>query len=160
MKTIFSRLIVGIAALFAAAAFAAPIGKVDTAWQLLGANDSIQVDSMNDPDVKGMTCHISYSKRGGLTGAVGLAEERSRFSLACRQTGPLVLSGDIRKQARINAFDRNIFFKEMIVTRMYDEANRTLIYLVTSKGLIDGSPFNSISTIPLAPWGTMEPVIK
>lgn len=157
---IISIIFFAILSVFSTLAQAQTIGKVDTGINLIGANPYIQVDMLVDPDIKGMTCHISYAKSGGLTESIGLSTDRSRFSLACRQTDQLVVPADIDKQKKISAFDRNPFFKEMIVTRMYDKANKTLIYLVSSKGLIDGSPFNSISTIPLAPWGAKEVIFK
>lgn len=141
-------------------AMAQVVGKVETAKRLMGSNDAIVVESIKDPEVQGVTCHVSYAKMGGLSGDLGLAEDPSRFSIACRQTGALVLASNVKKQRSIAAFDKNIFFKEMVVTRMFDEPNSTIIYLVSSKKLLDGSPFNAISTIPLMPWGTQEPVFK
>lgn len=125
-----------------------------------GSNDGIIVESIKDPEVEGVTCHISYAKTGGIGGDFGFAEDPSRFSIACRQTGALVMPANIKKQKSVAAFDKNIFFKEMIVTRMFDDKNATIIYLVSSRKLIDGSPFNAISTIPLMPWGVKEPVFK
>lgn len=161
MKSIKNSLLtIAVSIVAASTANAAVIGKVDSNFKLIGPNSSIQVESLVDPEVSGMACHISYAKQGGISGAIGLAEERSRFSLACRQTGQLVLAPNIKKQKKVDAFDRNIFFKEMIVTRMFDQEHNTLIYLVNSKGLIEGSPFNAISTVPLAPWGAKEVIFK
>lgn len=145
---------------FVGTAMAEVVGQVSTTFRMLGKNDEVVVESIKDPDVQGVTCHISYAKVGGLTGTIGLAEDPSNFSIACRQTGALILSANIDKTSKVTAFDRNAFFKEMIVTRMFDKPNNTLIYLITSKKLIDGSHFNAISSIPLMPWGTKEPLFK
>ena len=152
------KLLVAVMMVSSSASFAGVVGTVSTNMRLLGSNDSIVVESLTDDQVKGVTCHVSYAKVGGLSGAIGIAEDPSRFSIACRQTGPIVLNST--KQTEVAAFDRNIFFKEMKVVRMYDKNNSTIVYLVYSKKLIDGSPFNSISTIPAMPWGTIQPVIN
>lgn len=143
-----------------ASAWANKVGSIDTSFNLIGANHTIEVEALKDPSVEGVTCHLSYAKTGGISGSLGLAEDPSRFSIACRQTGPLVISGDYKKQTKVSSFDRNIFFKDMNVLRMWDEPNKTFIYLVFSKKLIDGSSFNAISTIPLMPWGTQEVTFK
>lgn len=132
MKKIFA-VIALVAGFSSMSVMAKNIGSVDTNFNLIGSNGSIEVDAMKDPEVQGVTCHISYAKTGGITGDLGLAEDPSRFSIACRQTRPLVLPAGIEKQKSVNSFSRNIFFKEMLVTRMFDKENKTLIYLVHSK---------------------------
>ena len=141
-------------------AMAEVVGEVITTFRMLGKNDAVVVESIKDPDIQGVTCHISYAKVGGLSGTVGLAEDPSQFSLSCRQTGALIINKNIDNTTKVTAFDRNAFFKEMIVTRMYDKPNNTLIYLITSKKLMEGSHFNAISSIPMMPWGITEPVFK
>lgn len=136
------------------------VGKVTTSTKLIGSNDSIVVESLNDPDIQGITCHISYAKAGGISGDMGFGEDPSRFSIACRQTGPIVTKTSIKEQKVISAFDRNIFFKAMKVERMFDQKNNTVVYLIYSRKLLDGSPFNSISSIPLMPWGSTEPQLQ
>ena len=140
-------------ATLAAPALAERIGCVTTEWKLLGANHKVCVESFADPKVPGVTCHVSQARTGGVAGSFGLAQDPSQFSLACRQTGPITLPDKLPKEATVFAEDTSVFFKETRVVRLWDEANRTLVYLAISRKLIDGAPANSISTVPLMPWG-------
>ncbi len=142
-----------ILTLAAAPASAEKIGCVTTEWKLLGANHKICVESFGDPKIPGVTCHVSQAKTGGVSGSLGLAQDPSQFSLACRQTGPITLPEKLPKEAVVFSEDTSIFFKETRVVRLWDAANRTLIYLAISRKLIDGAPANSISTVPIMPWG-------
>ena len=141
-------------ALFATPVVAENIGCVTTEWKLIGANHKVCVESFADPKISGVTCHVSQARTGGLSGTFGLAQDPSQFSLACRQTGPITLPEKLPKEATIFTEDTSIFFKETRVMRLWDEANRTLVYLAISRKLIDGAPANSISTVPVMPWGT------
>ena len=135
-------------------ASAEKIGCVTTEWKLLGANHKICVESFGDPKIPGVTCHVSQAKTGGVSGSLGLAQDPSQFSLACRQTGPISLPEKLPKEAVVFSEDSSIFFKETRVVRLWDAANRTLVYLAISRKLIDGAPANSISTVPIMPWGS------
>ncbi len=139
--------------LFSSAAQAEKIGCVTTEWKLLGANHKVCVESFGDPKIPGVTCHVSQARTGGISGTFGLAQDPSQFSLACRQTGPISLPEKLPKEATVFTEDTSIFFKETRVIRLWDEANRTLVYLAISRKLIDGAPYNSISTVPVMPWG-------
>ena len=134
-------------------ASAEEIGCVTTAWKLLGANHKVCVEAFEDPKIPGVTCHVSQARTGGLSGTFGLAQDPSQFSLACRQTGPITLPEKLPKEATVFTEDTSIFFKETRVMRLWDEANHTLVYLAISRKLIDGAPANSISTVPVMPWG-------
>lgn len=129
------------------------IGCVTTAWKLIGANHKICVEAFHDPKVPGVTCHVSQARTGGISGAVGLAQDPSQFSLACRQTGPIMLPAKLPGDETVFSEDTSILFKETRVVRMWDAANRTLVYVAISRRLIDGAPANSISTVPVMPWG-------
>ena len=135
-----------------APAFAERVGCVTTEWKLIGANHKICVESFGDPKIPGVTCHVSQAKTGGVSGSLGLAQDPSVFSLACRQTGPITLPEKMPKEATVFTEDTSVFFKETRVIRLWDEANRTLVYLAISRKLIDGAPANSISTVPVMPW--------
>ena len=141
-------------ATLAAPALAERIGCVTTEWKLLGANHKVCVESFSDAKIPGVTCHVSQARTGGVAGSFGLAQDPSQFSLACRQTGPITLPDKLPKEATVFSEDTSVFFKETRVVRLWDEANRTLVYLAISRKLIDGAPANSISTVPLMPWGT------
>ena len=129
------------------------IGCVTTAWKLIGANHKVCVEAFHDAKVPGVTCHVSQAKTGGVSGSLGLAQDPSQFSLACRQTGPITLPARLPKEEIVFTEDTSIFFKETRVVRLWDEANRTLVYLAISRKLIEGAPANSISTVPVMPWG-------
>ncbi len=130
------------------------IGCVTTEWKLLGANHKVCVESFGDPLIPGVTCHVSQARTGGISGSLGLAQDPSQFSLACRQTGPISIPAKLPKNAVVFSEDTSILFKETRVIRMWDEANRTLVYLAISRKLIEGAPANSISTVPVMPWGS------
>ena len=128
------------------------IGCVTTEWKLIGSNHKVCVESFNDPKIPGVTCHVSQARTSGLSGSFGLAQDPSQFSLACRQTGPISLPDKLPKDAVVFSEDTSILFKETRVVRMWDETNRTLVYLAISRKLIDGAPANSISTVPVMVW--------
>jgi len=139
--------------LASAPAAAETIGCVTTAWKLIGANHRVCVEAFSDPKVPGVTCHVSQARTGGVTGSLGLAQDPSQFSLACRQTGPITLPAKLPKDDVVFAEDTSVLFKETRVIRMWDEAHRTLVYLAISRRLIEGAPANAISSVPVMPWG-------
>jgi CreA protein len=136
----------------ASAAGAEEIGCVSTTWRVL-ADDKICVSAFDDPKVPGVTCHLSQARTGGLKGTVGVAEDRSRFSIACRQVGPITV--DLAKLPdEEEAFSErtSILFKQTRVVRLVDRVRRTLVYLAYSTKVVEGSPFNSLSSVPVMPW--------
>ena len=141
-----------LATLPALPSHAEQVGCVTTEWKLIGANHKVCVESFADPKVPGVTCHVSQARTGGVAGSFGLAQDPSQFSLACRQTGPITLPDKLPKEATVFAEDTSVFFKETRVVRLWDAANRTLVYLAISRKLVDGAPANSISTVPIMPW--------
>ena len=139
-----------LALLFSATAInAEEIGSVSTVFKLLGPNDKIVVEAFDDPKVDGVTCHLSRAKKGGVTGAVGLATDTSDGSIACRQVGPISFKGELENGEQVFKERTSILFKKMQVVRFLDKKRNVLIYLVYSDKLIDGSPKNSISTVPI-----------
>lgn len=144
----FCVLSVGIAP-----AAADDVGCIDTTFKLLSPNDSVCVSAFDDPKVPGVTCHISQARKGGWGSVVGLAEDPSRFSIACRQTGPISLPGKLPDQENVFSEKTSAFFKSTKVIRMLDKKHNTLVYLAVSTKLVEGSPRNSISTVPIMPWG-------
>lgn len=129
------------------------VGCVTTAWKLIGANHKICVEAFHDKKIPGVTCHVSQARTGGVSGSLGLAQDPSEFSLACRQTGPIVLPAKLPKEETVFAEDTSILFKETRIVRMWDAPNNTLVYLAISRRLIEGAPANAISTVPVMPWG-------
>ncbi|MDO8843754.1 MAG: CreA family protein [Methylicorpusculum sp.] len=128
------------------------IGCVTTAWKLIGANHKVCVQAFDDPKVQGVTCHISQAKTGGIAGTLGVAEDPSQFSIACRQVGPIVINGKLPENETAFSENTSILFKETRVNRLFDSKRNTLIYVAISRLLIDGAPANSISTVPIMPW--------
>ncbi len=143
----------GVLVLCSTLVLAEQVGCVTTEWKLVGANHRVCVESFPDPKIPGITCHVSQARTGGVSGSFGLAQDPSQFSLACRQTGPITLPAKLPKEATVFAEDTSILFKETRVVRMWDEAHKTLVYLAISRKLVNGAPANSISTVPVMPWG-------
>lgn len=134
------------------------IGEVDTAFQWLGPNHKIVVQAFDDPKVGGVTCYVSRAKTGGIKGGLGLAEDKAEASIACRQTGPIVFSGEaLRPQEQVFSERLSIVFKRLRVVRMVDAPRSTVVYLTYSDRLIDGYPQNSVTAVPLPP-GTPIPL--
>ena len=125
------------------------IGEVSTVFKLLSPNDKIVVDAYDDPKVAGVTCYVSRAKTGGYKGALGLAEDRSEASIACRQTGPISFSKPLDAQEDVMTERISLVFKKLRVVRMVDKARNTLVYLTYSDRLIEGSPQNSITAVPV-----------
>lgn len=128
------------------------IGRVDTAFKLLGANHSIVVDAFDDPKVEGVACHLSRAKTGGIKGSLGIAEDTSDASIACRQVGPIKFKDKLKQGEQVFTKRTSLIFKSMQVVRFYDSKRNTLVYLVYSDRVIEGSPKNSLSTVPIMPW--------
>lgn len=129
------------------------LGEVSTKFRMLGPNDKVIIEAFDDPAVPGVTCYLSRAKTGGVGGAIGIAEDTSDASIACRQTGEVNLPGDILNQSRdgeeVFKQRTSILFKTMQVVRFYDAKRNTLIYMTYSDKLVDGSPKNSITAVPL-----------
>lgn len=132
------------------------IGSVSTKFKILGANDKIVVEAFDDPDIAGATCYLSRAKTGGISGTLGVAEDTSDASIACRQVGPIELPKDVKNGKRngeeVFKKSTSLLFKTLQVVRFYDPKRNVLIYLTYSDRIIEGSPKNSISTIPIVPW--------
>jgi CreA protein len=128
------------------------IGCITTSWKLIGSNHKVCVQAFDDPKVQGVSCHISQARTGGIAGTFGVAEDPSQFSIACRQVGPIIISGKLPKEETAFSEDTSIFFKETKVSRLFDEKRNTLVYVAISRKLIEGAPANSISTVPIMPW--------
>jgi CreA protein len=134
-------------------AFADEVGCVTTTWKFVGANHKVCVEAFDDPRIAGVTCHISQARAGGISGGLGLAEDPSLFSLACRQTGPINLPTKVPASETVFSEGTSLFFKSTNITRLWDQKHNTLVYLAISRKIIEGAPFNSISTVPVMPWG-------
>ncbi|HOB65996.1 MAG TPA: CreA family protein [Ottowia sp.] len=137
-----------IAAL-ATAAQAQKIGDVSTAFQWVGPNHKIVVEAYDDPLVDGVTCYISRARTGGIKGGLGLAEDRAEASIACRQVGPVHFKGPLKQEDEVFSERMSILFKRLRVVRMVDAPRNTLVYLTYSDKLIEGSPQNAVTAVPI-----------
>lgn len=136
------------------------VGEVSTVFKLLGANHKIVVEAYDDPKVQGVTCYVSRAKTGGISGSLGLAEDKAEASIACRQVGPISFVGKPLKQQEDVFSERiSLVFKKLTVVRMVDVRRNTLVYLTYSDRVIEGSPQNSVTAVPL-PAGVVPPLNK
>src|SRR5882724_12694358 len=124
-------------------------GQVSTNFRWLGPNDKIAVDGFDDPKVQGVACHISRAVTGGIKGGLGFAEDTSDASIACRQVGPIHINGELRDGESVFDEHRSLVFKELHVVRFFDRKRNVLVYVSYSDRLIEGSPKNSISSVPV-----------
>jgi CreA protein len=129
------------------------IGCISTTWRMLSPNDKVCVSDFDDPEVPGVACHISQARKGGWGQPLGLNEDPSNFSVACRQVGPITVDiGKLPEDEKVFSEKTSIFFKATRIYRMIDKKHNTLVYVAISSKLINGSPANSISTVPIMPW--------
>ena len=153
MKAALRQAALGLALLWAGAALAAggeKIGTVDTAFQWIGRDHDIIVEAYDDPDVQGVTCYVSRARIGGVKGTLGLAADRAEASIACRQVSPITFrKPQLKKQEEVFSERMSILFKRLRVVRMVDAPRNTLVYLTYSEKLIDGSPQNSVTAVPV-----------
>ena len=147
MKKNVATLLLGT--LLSTLAQAERVGEVDTVFKFIGPDHKIVVDAYDDPKVAGITCFVSRAKTGGIKGAVGLAEDKSEASIACRQTGPIAFTKPLPKQEEIFDVSLSLLFKKLRVVRMVDTKRNTLVYLTYSERVIEGSPQNSVTAVPV-----------
>jgi len=133
-------------------AFASPgraeqIGEVDTAFKLIGPNHKIVMEAYDDPGVAGVACYVSRARTGGLSGGLGLAEDKAEASIACRQVGPISFAHPLPLREEVFNERMSILFKKLRIVRVIDAKRNALVYLTYSDRLIDGSPMNSITAV-------------
>ncbi len=150
MRAMVVGLVLGLAT--PAMAAAEQIGAVDTVFKWLGPNHKIVVEAFDDPEVDGVTCYLSRAKTGGIKGGLGLAEDRAEASIACRQVGPIRINEKLKDGEVVFKERTSLVFKTMQVVRFFDEGRNTLVYLVYSDRIIEGSPQNAVTAIPILPW--------
>ena len=136
------------------------IFKRSTVFKFLTPNDKLATYGLDDPGVEGVACHFTVPERGGLKGWIGIAEEVSDISLACRQIGPIAFKAKFEQGEDIFRQRRSLFFKKMQIVRGCDTKRNVLVYMVYSDRIIEGSPKNSTSTVPVMPWGGQGEVQK
>ncbi|MFH0476186.1 protein CreA [Kluyvera ascorbata] len=160
-KKLMAGLLLGVSSL---GANAEQIGSVDTVFKMFGPDHKIVVEAFDDPDVKNVTCYVSRAKTGGIKGGLGLAEDTSDAAISCQQVGPVELSDKIKngKAEGEVVFKKrtSLVFKSLQVVRFYDAKRNTLAYLAYSDKVVDGSPKNAISAVPIMPWAEVPAAAK
>jgi CreA protein len=154
----------------AVAASAAPLARAadepdlifrkSTVFRLASPNDKLATYAVDDPIVEGVACHFTAPEKGGWKGWLGLAEQVSDISLACRQVGPIKITAKFEQGDDVFRRRRSLFFKKMQIVRGCDTKRNVLVYMVYSDHLIEGSPKNSTSSVPIMPWGSEGTVQK
>jgi CreA protein len=127
-------------------------GQVSTHFRLLGPNDRIAVDGFEDPKVQGVACYISRAVTGGIKGALGVAEDTSDVSIACRQVAAIHIIGNLQDGETVFDERRSLLFKQLHVVRFFDHSRNVLVYVSYTDRVIQGSPKNSISAVPITSW--------
>ena len=147
-----------------ASAFAADepdlIFRRSTVFKWVSPNDKLATYGIDDPEVEGVACHFTVPEKGGFKGWLGLAEEVSDISLACRQIGPIHFKGKLEQGDDMFRQRRSLFFKKMQIVRGCDAKRNVLVYMVYSDKLIEGSPKNSTSSVPIMPWGAADGTVQ
>jgi CreA protein len=136
------------------------IFKRSTTFKLLTPNDKLATYGLDDPEIDGVACHFTVPEKGGLSGWIGIAEQVSDISLACSQTGPIRFKKKFEQGEDVFRQRRSLFFKKMQIVRGCDPKRNVLVYMVYSDKLIEGSPKNATSAVPLMPWGASDTVEK
>lgn len=135
------------ASMLVGTARAESVGEVDTVFKFIGPDHKIVVDAHDDPKVAGVTCYVSRAKTGGVKGALGLAEDRSEASIACRQVGPISIAKPLPQQEEVFNERISLVFKKLRIVRMVDVKRNTLVYLTYADRVIEGSPQNSVTAV-------------
>jgi CreA protein len=153
MKFLAALLVLG----FAAPAFAQQqIGSVSTNFRLIGPNDKVVIERLDDPDVQNIACYASFAQTGGVAGGLGVATDPSEFALNCIATGPVTIPAGLPQKAQVAAISASFLFKHFILTRMVDSDRHTLVYVLISTKILSGSPANAVSAVPATGIGPAE----
>ena len=158
MRILFALLVTLLSAVPAAAQEPDLIFKKSTVFKLLTPDHKLATYGIDDPLVEGVACHFTVPEKGGVSGMLGVAEEVSDISLACRQIGPIRIKEQFEQGDVVFRESRSIFFKKMQIVRGCDVKRNVLVYMVYSDYLIEGSPKNSTSSVPIMPWADEAPV--
>jgi CreA protein len=132
------------------------IFRKSTVFHFVSPNDKLATYAIDDPAVDGVACHFTVPEKGGFKGWIGVAEEVSDISLACRQVGPIKFTAKFEQGDDVFRRRRSLLFKKMQIVRGCDVKRNVLVYMVYSDRIIEGSPKNSTSTVPIMPWGTSD----
>jgi len=164
LRQFIALLVAAVVTLSAVPSFAAEqpdlIFRRSTVFKWLTPSDKLGTYGLDDPDVEGVACHFTVPERGGVKGWLGVAEEVSDISLACSQIGPIKIKEKFSQGEDVFRQRRSLFFKKMQIVRGCDVKRNVLVYMVYSDRIIEGSPKNSTSTVPIMPWGAQGDIQK
>ena len=161
MKTVIAAAVLTCGLVSAAAAEDPDlIFKKTTVWKFLSPDHKLGTYAIDDPDVEGVTCYFTVPEKGGWVGWLGLAEELSNASLSCRQVGPIKFKRKTHQGDEAFSQRRSLIFKRMQIVRGCDAKRNVLVYLIYTDKIIEGSPENSTSSVPISPWGETTPPAK
>lgn len=138
-------------------AMAEEIGEVSTVFKFLAPDHKIKVEAFDDPKIEGITCYLSRADAGGFKSIVGLDEDPSDAAINCKQVGPIQVTDELEEGEQVFRQRTSLIFKAVQVVRFYDENRKVFVYLSYSDRLIEGSPKNSVSAVPVMPWQGQEP---
>jgi CreA protein len=142
---------------FAGPAFAdTQIGSVSTNFRLLGANDKVVVQRLDDPQIPNVACYASFAQTGGVSGSLGVATDPSEFALSCVGFGAVTIPANLPDKQEVAAISASFLFKHFILTRMVDHDKHALIYVLISTKILHGSPANAVSAVPAAGFGAPD----
>jgi CreA protein len=136
------------------------IFRKSTVFHWVSPNDKLATYAIDDPVVEGVACHFTVPEKGGFKGWIGVAEEVSDISLACRQVAPIRFKAKFEQGDDVFRQRRSLLFKKMQIVRGCDAKRNVLVYMVYSDRIIEGSPKNSTSTVPIMPWGGADQIAK
>jgi CreA protein len=153
VKLSFSVLVIFVA--MSVSTKAESLSCVSTTFNFVSPNDKVCVTHFDDPNVSGVTCYISQARKGGWGQPLGLNEDPSNFAVSCRQTGPITVDiSTLVENEEVFGVKTSVFFRRTRIYRLIDKEHNTLIYLAVSSKVVSGSPANSISIVPIRPWGS------
>ncbi|MBB5409554.1 CreA protein [Paraburkholderia sp. HC6.4b] len=157
MKSTSLRIALAAAgALLLSSARGEEIASVNTNFHVTGS-DRVVVEAYDDPIVQGVTCYVSRARTGGVKGTLGIAEDPTEASIACRQIGELHFTGPVKQKDDVFSVSMSLIFKSLHVVRVVDTKRNALVYLTYSDRVVSGSAKNSVSAVPM-PTGTTIPV--
>lgn len=134
--------------------------RKSTDFKLLTPNDKLSTYGVDDPLVDGVVCYYTAHEKGGVSGMLGVAEQTSEVSLACRQYAPVKFKERFGQGDTVFSERRSLLFKRMHIVRGCDVKRNVLVYMVYSDKLVDGSPESSTSTVAIQPWGGQNDIPK
>ena len=162
MRLAFVAFIIGL--LIAGVARAADdpelIFRKSTSFKMLTPNDKLATYAIEDPIVDGVVCHYTVPEKGGVSGMFGVAEQTSDVSIACRQYSAIRIKDKFEQGDVVFSERRSLLFKRMQIVRGCDAKHNVLVYMVYSDKLVDGSPKNSTTAVPIQPWGGAGDVVR